>query len=188
MNFNLNEQEKKYLLELVRNTVLKFLQNREPEIEDYFSENLKTKTGVFVTLHISGDLRGCIGYVEGYKPLQDAVKDLAVSAAFNDPRFSPLSMNEFNKIDIEISVLTPLTEVKDISEIEIGRDGLMIKKPPYSGLLLPQVATEYGWDVETFLEHTCQKAGLPSSAWKDKETLIQKFSAIIFNENELGLL
>lgn len=188
MNFDLNEQEKIYSLKLARTSIYNFLNNVEPEMGDYFSDTLKEKTGAFVTLHLAGQLRGCIGYVEGFKPLQDAIRDLAVSAAFNDPRFPPLSSVEFDKIDLEISVLTPLAAVKDISEIEIGRDGLMIRQSPYSGLLLPQVAAEYGWDVQTFLQQTCHKAGLPAEAWQDERTVIQKFSAIIFNEKELNLI
>jgi AmmeMemoRadiSam system protein A len=184
MEFQLNDDEKKYLLKTARKTIADFLKNKLPEKQEYFSENLKRETGAFVTLHKNRDLRGCIGYVSGYAPLQEAVADLAVSAAFRDPRFSPLKKSELSEIDIEISVLTPLENVNDISEIKIGRDGLKIKQPPYEGLLLPQVAAEYGWDVETFLEHTCSKAGLPSDAWKDESTEIKKFSALIFGENE----
>ncbi len=187
MSFHLNEEEKKFLLQLARKTIKNFLDERTEKEETYFSENLKTESGAFVTLHKQGELRGCIGYVVGFKPLQDAIQDLAVSAAFNDPRFPPLSKDEFKQIELEISVLTPLERVRSIKEIQIGRDGLMIKRPPFEGLLLPQVATEYNWDVETFLEHTCRKAGLPPDAWKDEDTEIWKFSAIIFSEKELGL-
>jgi len=188
MAFQLDDDEKKYLLRLVRRTISGFLKNEDPEKQDYFSENLKTKTGAFVTLHKNNDLRGCIGYVAGYTPLQETISDLAVSAAFRDPRFSPVEEAELEEIDIEISVLTPLETVKDISEIAIGRDGLKIKRPPYEGLLLPQVASEYGWDVETFLEQTCGKAGLPKSAWKEPDTEIKKFSALIFGENDFEKL
>ncbi len=187
MAFRLNDEEKKFLLQLARKTIKNFLDGRVEKEEKYFSENLKTETGAFVTLHKQGELRGCIGYVTGFKPLQEAVQDLAISAAFNDPRFPPLAKDEFERIDLEISVLTPLERVSSISEIKIGRDGLMIKRPPYEGLLLPQVATEYDWDVQTFLEHTCRKAGLPPDAWKEENTEIWKFSAIIFSEKEMGL-
>ena len=188
MSFQLNDDEKKFLLRLARRTIRNFLDERVEKEENYFSDNLKTKSGAFVTLHKHGELRGCIGYVVGFKPLQDAIQDLAISAAFNDPRFPPLSRHEFEQIDLEISVLTPLERVDSIKEIQIGRDGLMIKRPPFEGLLLPQVATEYNWDVETFLAHTCRKAGLPPDAWKDDETEIWKFSAIIFSEKEFGLI
>lgn len=185
MDFKLNNDEKKFLLRFARQRIYDFLHNIETKSREYFSENLGTKSGAFVTLHKKGELRGCIGYVKGFKPLQDAIADLAISAAFNDPRFPGLTQEEYDKIDLEISVLTPLKKVNSVSDIEIGRDGLLMKKGFYEGLLLPQVATEYNWDVQTFLEHTCQKAGLPKQAWQDSDTEIQKFSAIIFNEKEI---
>lgn len=184
MHFSLNDQEKEFLLKLVRESIITFLTSGSKKKPKYFSENLKTPTGVFVTLHEHGDLRGCIGYVEGIKPLQDAVIDNAISAAFSDPRFMPVDIDEVDQLQIEISVLTPLSLVNDVSEIEAGRDGLFIKKQYYQGLLLPQVASEQGWDRNTFLQHTCTKAGLPADAWQDPETEIYKFSAIIFNEED----
>ncbi len=184
MDFTLNSEEKRFLLKLARDTIKARLEDRPLPDPEPISETLKVQTGAFVTLSKNRQLRGCIGYVVGIKPLYEAIKDLAVSAAFNDPRFPPLSSEEFPQIEIEISVLTPLTPVKDISEIEVGRDGLMIKNGFYEGLLLPQVATEYGWDRETFLNETCLKAGLHPYAWKEPETEIFKFSALIFSEND----
>ncbi len=184
MAFTLNADEKIFLLQLARNTIRLFLDSKEPLHPEMFSETLAIPSGAFVTLHKQGELRGCIGYVKPFKPLQDAIVDLAVSAAFNDPRFPALNEEEFPFIDLEISVLTPLEPVNDVSEIQIGRDGLLIKQGFYEGLLLPQVATEYGWDLPTFLEQTCRKAGLPGDAWKDSETEIQRFSAIIFDESQ----
>ena len=105
---------------------------------------------------------------------------MAISAAFQDPRFEPLSEKELADLDIEISVLTPMKQITDINEIEIGKHGLMIVKDYFSGLLLPQVATEFGWDKEKFLEHTCMKAGLPQNAWKDSAAKIYAFSADVF--------
>lgn len=186
MSFQLSNEEKKFLLKLARQTILDFLQEKKLQQRDFFSENLKTHTGAFVTLHKHKALRGCIGYVSGFKSAQQAIADLAVSAAFNDPRFPPLTADEFDEIDLEISILTPLQPVKDIAEIEIGRDGLLIKQGLNQGLLLPQVATEYNWDVETFLEQTCHKAGLPGDAWQDPQTDIEKFSAIIFSEQDFN--
>ena len=107
---------------------------------------------------------------------------MAQAAAFRDPRFQPLKQNELSDLEIEISVLTPIEEINDVEKIEVGKHGIIIEKGNYSGLLLPQVATEYGWDRETFLEHTCQKAGLPPNAWKDKGTIIKIFSADVFHE------
>ena len=185
MNFSLSGQEKQFLLQLARETIITFLTSGKKKKEEYFSENLKTPAGVFVTLHEKGDLRGCIGYVEGVKPLQDAVIDNAISAAFSDPRFMPVGTDEVEQLDIEISVLTPLELVENVEDIQIGKDGLLMKQGYNQGLLLPQVATEQKWDRETFLRHTCLKAGLPTNAWKDNETVIYKFSAIIFGEKEL---
>ncbi len=186
MAFQLTNEEKNFLLGLARNTVQRFLKDEKINKQPFFSENLKTKTGAFVTLHIDGRLRGCIGYVVGLKSLQEAIQDLAISAAFNDPRFPPVTADQVDKIDIEISVLTPLQRVESIDEIKIGRDGLLIKQPPFEGLLLPQVATEYGWDVPTFLTETCHKAGLDGDCWKDKSTEIYRFQALVFSEHDLA--
>lgn len=186
MSFSLSDQEKEFLIQLARESIITFLTSGNRKKVKYFSENLKTPTGVFVTLHERENLRGCIGYVEGVKPLQDAVMDNAISAAFSDPRFMPVGTDEVEQLDIEISVLTPLEIVEDTSDIEIGRNGLLIKQNFNQGLLLPQVATEQNWDLDTFLQHTCFKAGLPADAWKEAETEIYKFSAIIFNEEDFS--
>ncbi len=185
MSFSLNKNEKQFLLQLARKSIFAYLKNEKRASEDYYSDNLETQSGAFVTLHLHGALRGCIGYVKPYKPLQDAIADLAISAAFNDPRFPALSEQEYPEIDLEISVLTPLQKISALSEIEIGRDGLLIKSGFNEGLLLPQVATEYNWDVQTFIEQTCHKAGLASEAWQEKDTEIFSFSAIIFDESQL---
>jgi AmmeMemoRadiSam system protein A len=105
---------------------------------------------------------------------------MADAAAFRDPRFTPVKEKELSELDFEISVLTPLKRTMDVNDIQVGKHGIYIKKGWYSGLLLPQVATEYGWDRQAFLEHTCQKAGLPSNAWKEKDTELYIFSADIF--------
>lgn len=186
MSFSLSDQEKEFLLQLARESIKIFLTSGSKKKKKYFTENLKTPTGVFVTLHENTDLRGCIGYVEGVKPLQDAVVDNAISAAFSDPRFMPVGVDEVDGLDIEISVLTPLEIVEDPLTVEVGKDGLLIKQNFNQGLLLPQVATEQNWDRDTFLQHTCFKAGLPADAWKDAETEIYKFSAIIFNEEDFA--
>ena len=120
MSFFLSDQEKEFLLQLARDTIIKFLTSGSKMKVKYLSENLKTPTGVFVTLHENGDLRGCIGYVEGAKPLQDAVIDNAISAAFSDPRFMPVGTDEVEQLDIEISVLTPLEIVENVNDIQIG--------------------------------------------------------------------
>lgn len=146
------------------------------------TEILQEKCGAFVTLREGEKLRGCIGHMTGVKPLHTAVEELAQSSAFHDPRFPPLSAEELNKIRIEITVLTPMEEITDPSRIEIGKHGIYIQKGSRSGVLLPQVAAEQGWDRDTFLDHTCLKAGLPGGCWKDPDTKISVFEGIIFSE------
>jgi AmmeMemoRadiSam system protein A len=133
-----------------------------------------------VTLHKQGRLRGCIGQIHARQPLVRTVAEMAVAAAFEDPRFPPLRREELRDIDIEISVLTPLRRITDVGEIQVGTHGIYLRRGAYSGLLLPQVATEWGWDRNTFLEHTCEKAHLPKDAWKDKKAEIYIFSADVF--------
>jgi len=182
MNLTLNE--KKYLLALARKVIDLKILGTNSKREEFLSPTLKEKRGVFVTLTISDQLRGCIGYVEGHKPLQIAVEEMALAAAFDDPRFPPLEKDEMKEVKIEISVLSPLETITDPSHIEIGKHGIIIEKDQMRGLLLPQVATEYKWDVQTFLRETCQKASLPTDAWQDESTRIQIFSADIFSETE----
>ena len=180
---NLNQDEKKELLRLAKNTIEKFLKFSEFKIEDTKLSSLKEKRyGVFVTLKKFGELRGCIGYVEPIKPLYELVQMAAYSAAFEDPRFPPLNKNELNFIKLEISMLGKPHQIEDISEIEIGKHGLIIEKGFNRGLLLPQVATEYGWDVKEFLSHTCLKAGLSPDCWEDPNTKIYVFEGIVFEE------
>ncbi|HUT62428.1 MAG TPA: AmmeMemoRadiSam system protein A, partial [Anaerolineae bacterium] len=147
---------------------------------DNFNGKLGEKWGAFVTLNKKGQLRGCIGHIIGDKPLITTVAEMAMAAALQDPRFPRVESTELSDIDFEISVLTPIRRIKNIEEIVVGRDGIIITRGWNKGLLLPQVATEYGWDRITFLEHTCNKAGLPKDAWKDKNTVIEMFSAEVF--------
>jgi len=110
------------------------------------------------------------------------VRDVAISAALSDPRFNAVGKEELDQLDYEISVLSPFRHVRDVKEIEIGKHGLLIKRGDYAGLLLPQVAADYGWDRQTFLQQTCRKAGLPANAWKDEDSDIFWFTAFVFNE------
>ena len=142
------------------------------------------KCGLFVTLTIHGRLRGCIGYVTGVQPLKEAVIYLSREAAFQDPRFPPLMREELPDLQIEISLLSPLKEVRDFEEIQIGLHGLFICRNHLSGLLLPQVATEYHWDRDEFLENTCLKAGLSPDMLGDSATEVYLFTAEIFSEKE----
>ncbi len=155
------------------------LLGRQEEAPDV-PKTLKKKMGAFVCLKTKGELKGCIGYLKAYAPLDETVKRMAVEAAFHDPRFMPLNVDEWRQTDIEISVLTPMKKISDVGEIEVGVHGIYIQGDSGSGLLLPQVATENGWDRETFLKHTCLKAGLPPNAWQSKGTAIYIFSADVF--------
>ena len=180
VDIGLSEQEKEILHKIAREAIeSKFRREKLSEIK-FTSKTLKEKRGAFVTLHKHGNLRGCIGYIRAQKPLDQTIREMAMAAAFQDSRFNPLTEKELNDIDIEISVLTPLRKGSNTEEIVVGKIGIYIIKGLYSGLLLPQVATEYGWDRKTFVEHTCTKAGLPDDAWKEKDTEIYIFSADIF--------
>lgn len=170
------------LLKIARQSIDAHLSGKPlPRFE--VSDTLKSNGGAFVTLTKSGQLRGCIGYTEAFKPLWQCVSECAISAAVNDPRFPPVQLTELAGLHVEISVLTPLQRIKSFDEIKIGRDGLMISLGGRRGLLLPQVATDYGWTRDEFLQHTCQKAGLPFDAYKSPDAVIQKFQAVVFGEN-----
>jgi len=184
VSLGLSRHEKETLLRSARKSIEARLAGKPAPPPESESERLKEKRGAFVTLKKDERLRGCIGYIEGRKPLLETVQEMARAAAFEDPRFYPVTSDEIRGLSIEISVLTPLVPVEDVGEIEVGRHGLYIVKGYRSGLLLPQVALEYGWDRETFLAETCRKAGLKSDAWKDRDTKIYSFSADVFGEGE----
>jgi len=180
----LSKEEKVKLLEIAKLSIIEAVTGKRQFFPNVTEEKLKENCGAFVTIKENNELRGCIGYIQAVKPLYETVKDVAKSAAVNDYRFNPVAENELDKLELEISVLTPLKKIKDINEIEVGKHGLVMKQGFNSGLLLPQVATEYNWDKETFLKETCRKAGLPQDAWKDKSTEIYTFSAEVFGENK----
>lgn len=144
------------------------------------SRTLNEELGAFVTLKRDGRLRGCIGNIVGNGPLVATIERMAGAAAFEDPRFPPLAADEIDDLHVEVSVMGPLTPCPDPGLIEIGRHGLYIRKAMHSGLLLPQVAMEWGWDRETFLDQTCVKAGLPKGTWRKSKTEIWWFEAVIF--------
>jgi AmmeMemoRadiSam system protein A len=139
--------------------------------------------GAFVSLHNHGDLRGCIGHIEPTEPLGEVVTRCAVAACSSDPRFPPITPTELDEIDIEISLLGLLEPIAGPHDIEVGRHGLVVESGWQRGLLLPQVATEWSWDAEAFLAHTCHKAGLPRDAWKHGAKL-WRFEAEVFGERE----
>lgn len=184
MEFSNTEKQK--LLKLARLSIETSFTKKDLDLTEYreFDKNL----GVFVTLKLNNELRGCIGYPEAYYPLNDSIFKAARAAAFHDPRFMPLEENELKKVKIEISVLTKpkLIKVKDYDgykdKIDIGKDGLIIEQGQYSGLLLPQVPIELNWDILEYLENLCYKAGLSKDAWTENSTKIYKFQAIVFHE------
>ena len=184
--FSLSDEQKRTLLDLARRVVEQTARDRgrRPSIpcED---ESLSTLGAAFVTLHKHGRLRGCIGQVEATMPLWNSVVDMAFSASQNDPRFPSVSESELSELDYEISVLTPMEEVEDVETIEVGRHGLLIERGYHRGLLLPQVATEQRWDRDTFLQHTCIKAGLPPDAWNSPKAKLYSFEAIVFGEGDI---
>ncbi len=174
------------LLKLARKTIAaKLGLDSDPGMLSFDDDIFKEKCGAFVTIHIKGNLRGCIGYIEGIKTIPETVIEMAEASAFRDPRFSSLTSDEYKRIDIEISILSPIEKVNDVKDIVVGRDGVIITRGYNRGLLLPQVPVEQGWDRETFLTHTCYKAGLPADSWRKADVHIEKFSAQVFSENEL---
>ncbi len=176
----LTKADKKYLLDLARRSIVSRFSGKNIEETEPESRILRQKRGAFVTLKIGGMLHGCIGHIRAASPLYQTVIEMAQAAAFEDPRFKPLDEDELDRIEIEISALSPLMRVHDMNDIEVGRDGLLIRLEMHSGLLLPQVATENNWDRPTFLEQTCLKAGLPKNSYKNREAEIYRFSADVF--------
>jgi MEMO1 family protein len=179
----LSADEKKKLLVIARRTLRNLVSKKKLPEFNVTEEALCEKRGVFVTLNEGGKLRGCIGYIQPIKPLYLAVQELAVNAAKNDRRFSPVTKAELKKIKIEISALNRLKRLREVSEINVGSDGLYIIKGDRSGLLLPQVAVEWGWGREEFLKQVCLKAGLPEAAWQEQDALLYRFSAAVFRED-----
>jgi hypothetical protein len=181
----LERQQKLILLRLARQAIERWVGQGEKQIEETGDPALAGLAGAFVSLHRSGELRGCIGRIRADYVLERVVQEVAISAATGDPRFTPVAVAELSELDLEISVLSPFREIEEISEIEVGRDGLMISEGYATGLLLPQVASEYGWDRETFLGQTCIKAGLPKDHWRNAKPKIEIFSAEVFSEKNL---
>jgi AmmeMemoRadiSam system protein A len=181
--FRLSSDDWRALLEIARRSISSaVLENCIPDLPPY-PESLNVSRGAFVTLYREGKLRGCVGQVEGLGPLAEVVARAAINAALHDPRFSPLAAGEIANLDIELSVLSPLEPIAPES-IVAGQHGLMVVRERRRGLLLPQVATERGWSGQRLLEATCEKAGLPPTAWRDPATQIFGFTAEFFRETE----
>ena len=179
----LNDTQKKKLLEIARATLETYIRKGEiPELK-VDDAVLNKELGAFVTLHKNGQLRGCIGNIIGRGPLSETIKNMAVAASTKDPRFPRVTEDELNDIDIEISVLSPMQKIDDPSTIIMGKHGVIVKSGFDSGVFLPQVATETGWDRETFMNNLCaHKAGLPANAWKTGKCEISVFTAKVFKE------
>jgi AmmeMemoRadiSam system protein B/AmmeMemoRadiSam system protein A len=181
--FSLNAREKNELLSLARKSVEYAVRERKPyEPAASTSETLNQERGAFVTLKKSGDLRGCIGYTSAVKPLYVTVRDTATFAALRDTRFNPVAASELGQLEYEVSVLSPLRRVTDVRQIKVGQHGLLMKNGDYEGLLLPQVPVDEKWDRQTFLDETCVKAGMHAGCWKDENTDIFMFTAVVFGE------
>jgi AmmeMemoRadiSam system protein A len=177
--FQLNKQDQDTLLQIARDSVEAHLLGQPLELPSIMSENLMRKRGVFVSIHLGADLRGCVGTIEPSNPLYQSVSGCAVAAASRDSRFKSLQLSELPETEFEISVLSPVENVTELQSIEIGTHGLIVSRGNARGLLLPQVAVQQHWDRERFLSETCRKAGLPPTAWKQGAT-IQRFTAEVF--------
>ncbi|MDD2850406.1 MAG: AmmeMemoRadiSam system protein A [Desulfuromonadaceae bacterium] len=177
----LTKKEQKELLKIARTTIASYVTDRS--IPSVASElpGLNLHSGCFVTIKQKGELRGCIGNFVSEKPLYLLVQEMALSAATRDPRFYPMKASDLADFTLDISVLSPLQKTESVEKIQVGTHGIYITKGNYHGVLLPQVATEYGWDREQFLNHTCVKAGLPEDAWQG-ECDIHIFTAQVFGE------
>ena len=177
-----SEADRRTLLELARHAVVEAVSRQQLPVQIPKEGVLAERSGVFVTLHVRGRLRGCIGVIEGQEPLGEAIVRCAASAALQDPRFSPLGAEELGELLIEISILSPPAPIQPDS-IEIGNHGLLISRGAQRGLLLPQVATEHRLSREQFLEETCRKAGLAREAWREPGTLVFAFTCEVFSED-----
>lgn len=184
----LTDADKITLLQMARNSIQYVFTNRKAtpdrEFSDLANENIRKKMGCFVTLNLNHDLRGCIGEIEAYRPLYEAVTGRAVDAAFRDPRFQQLQPSEFKRIEIEISALTPSHPVSSWKEIIIGKHGMTLTKDGRSAVFLPQVAPEQGWTLEETLTYLARKAGLPPDAWRAEDAKFTVFEAIVFRESD----
>ena len=180
----LTPEQRNQLLSIARRSIEAVLAGHRPDLGGVSLDPVLTRpSGAFVTLHeAGGELRGCIGSIQAVAPLFQAVSSSAINAAFRDPRFFPVTPEELPALHIEISVMSPIEAVTNVEEIEVGRDGLIVSRGSRAGLLLPQVASEHGWDRETFLRQTCVKAGLPPDAWRSPDCRIERFSAEVFAE------
>jgi AmmeMemoRadiSam system protein A len=181
MSEPLTPEEQRTCLRLARQALEHYFETGGRLRTPVKSGTLKEKRGAFVTLHVDGELRGCVGYPLPVKPVDETIIEMAVAAASQDTRFEPIEANELKRLKIEISVLGLPEPVKDPGQVQVGVHGIIVSKGFNRGLLLPQVPGEHGWDRETYLSHGCLKAGLPPEDWK-KGAKIEVFTAQVFSE------
>lgn len=177
----LGKKEQRELLATARDAIVSYITSGVKSKTETSSEIVCTAHGCFVTIKQNGKLRGCIGNFISEKSLHLLVREMAVAAAIHDPRFYPMKEPDLDNFSLEISVLSPLEKIESIEQITVGKHGLYVIKNSSHGVLLPQVAVEYGWSRDEFLKHACLKAGLPENAWQ-KECEISVFTAQVFGE------
>ena len=193
MDFTINTDERRYLLALARESISARLDGRRvrmeypPELKERVSSGksaLGVPCGAFVTLTIGSALRGCIGRMVGIKSLEETVLEMATAAAFEDPRFPPLEAHELSRCTIEISALSPLEKCPDPRSVVVGTHGLYLSYHGRSGVLLPQVPVEQGWDLDEYLDYICRKAGVPPGSYNQKDAELYTFTATVFSEED----
>jgi AmmeMemoRadiSam system protein A len=188
MEFTITAQEQKILLTQAREAITAKLDGRKPSFPQNNTDedsSLQKPCGAFVSLHIKNNersLRGCIGRMTASLPLIETVRLMANEAAFGDPRFPPLKEEELSRLHIEISALSPMTPCPDLKQIKVGVHGLLLTGRGRSGVLLPQVPVEQGWNLDEYLNYICVKAGLPQGAYNAPDTQLYTFTAIVFGE------
>jgi len=175
------DAERERLLRIARDAIERRVRGERGFVDPGATSDLPNRCGVFVTIEAHGSLRGCIGRIQADQPLEDLIRDCAISACSSDPRFAPVAPSELPAIDIELSLVGPLEPIRGPEDVEIGRHGLVVEHGQRRGLLLPQVATERRWDAITFLAQTCHKAGLPADAWK-LDAKLWRFEAEVFGD------
>ena len=181
MNSHLSTTEKNLLLKIARESISNYVSKGSKTPIEVPCESLQAKQGCFVTIKHKERLRGCIGQFTSDKPLCQLIQEMAIAAATRDPRFYPMENEDLENYELQISVLSPLQKIESVEEIEVGKHGLYIEKNFYRGVLLPQVAIEYGWDRDTFLAQTCLKAGLDKDSWKEDADIFI-FTAQVFGD------
>jgi AmmeMemoRadiSam system protein A len=181
-SFLLDDHEKRELLRIARASLKEFMNTGRIPPGAPHRKSMTDPAGVFVSLHTGSELRGCIGTIVEGQPLYKAIQEMAIAAATRDPRFKPIKPEEVAGLTIELSVLGERRVVHGPEEVQIGEHGLCVTAGGRRGLLLPQVAPEHGWDAKAFLERTCEKAGLPTDAWKDEAVTVEVFTAQVFDE------